>query len=89
MERTTINGEEVIKYTVEEFIRATRPDGLGHIYFNGEHIAEFEEVICDCCNADIVQPEDKPKEMVVFCVPGAAWCNKCFEKLVKGGARMK
>jgi hypothetical protein len=29
VEKTTIKGEEVVKYTVEEFIRATRPDGLG------------------------------------------------------------
>ena len=80
VERQMIRDEEVIKYTVEEFITATRPDGLGHIYFNGEHIAAFEEVICDCCNADIVQPENSPGELVVFCIPGAAWCKDCFER---------
>ena len=80
MEKTTIKGDEVVKYTVEEFIRATRPDGLGHIYFNGEHIAAFEEVICDACNANLVQPEDKPEEFVVFSLLDRAWCKKCFEE---------
>lgn len=75
-----VKGEQVMKYTVEEFIKATRPDGLGHIYFNDEHIAAFEEVICDSCNADINQPEDKPEEPTVFAIPGAAWCRECFER---------
>lgn len=78
--REEIKGEEVIEYTVQEFIAATRPDGLGHIYFNEEHIAAFEEVICDCCNAEIVQPEDRPDEPTVFAIPGAAWCRECFER---------
>lgn len=75
-----VKGEEVACYTVEEFIKATRPDGLGHIRFNGELIASFEEVICDCCNANIVQPEDRPFELTVFAIPGAAWCKECFEE---------
>ncbi len=79
MERIIEKGEEVIMYTVDEFIRATRPDGKGYIYLDGEKIAEFEEVICDCCNADIIQPEDQPDELMVFCIPGMAWCRKCFE----------
>jgi hypothetical protein len=80
MEQYIIKGEEVSSYTVEEFIRETRPDGFGHIYFNGEHIAAFEEIICDCCNANIVQPLDKPGELTVFAIPGAAWCRECFER---------
>ena len=81
--REEVKGEEVIKYTVAEFIKATRPDGLGHIYFNEEHIAAFEEVICDCCNADIVQPEDMPEAPAVFAIPGAAWCQECFQRWVE------
>ena len=81
--REVIKTEEVTKYTVAEFIKATRPDGLGHIYFNEEHIATFEEVICDSCNADIVQPEDNPDEPTVFAIPGAAWCRDCFERWAK------
>ena len=80
MEQKIIKGEKVISYTVEEFIRETRPDGFGHIYFNEELIASFEEVICDCCNANIVQPEDRPEEATVFAIPGAAWCRECFER---------
>jgi len=79
MEKLNIKGEEVSKYTVAEFIRATRPDGKGHIYLDGDEIAEFEEVLCDCCNAEIIQSEDKPDELVVFCLPGVAWCKECFE----------
>ena len=83
MKKLNIKGEEVSKYTVAEFIRATRPDGKGHIYLDGDEIAEFEEVICDCCNAEIIQPEDKPDELVVFCLPGVAWCKECFERWAK------
>lgn len=78
--REKVKGEEVAKYTVPEFIAATRPDGFGHIYFNEEEIAAFAEVICDCCNAEIVQPEDSPEELTVFAIPGAAWCRECFER---------
>jgi hypothetical protein len=80
MEKTYISGEEVVMYTLEEFIRATRPDGLGHIYVNGEHVAEFEEVICDWCNVDITQPEKEPGTSVVFLTMNRAWCRECFER---------
>lgn len=75
-------GEEVTLYTVEEFIRATRPDGLGHIYVDDVDCGGMSEVLCDCCNAEIVQPENSPGELVVFCIPGAAWCKDCFERWV-------
>lgn len=84
MERQIIKGEEAYSYTVEEFIRATRPDGLGHIYFNGEHIAAFEEVVCDSCNAEIIQPEDATEELVVHVWADRAWCQECFERWVTG-----
>jgi len=80
MERRAIKGEEVTCYTVNEFIKATRPDGLGHIWFNDELIASFKEVLCDLCNAPLVQPEDRPDELMVFAIPGAAWCRECFEE---------
>ena len=83
MEKTIVKDEEVIKYTVDEFIRATRPDGKGHIYLDGKEIAAFEEVLCDLCNAEIIQPEDNPDEPVVFCLPGVAWCRACFERWAK------
>ena len=72
--------EEVTLYTLEEFIRATRPDGLGHIYVDGMDCGGMSEVLCDCCNAELFQPEDNPEELVVFCIPGAAWCKGCFER---------
>lgn len=80
MEKQTIKGEEVASYTVAEFIKGTRPDGMGHIYFDGEEIAAFDEVICDLCNKDIVQPADKPEELVVHEFAGMAWCGECFER---------
>ena len=80
MGKAIVKDEEVIKYTVKEFIRATRPDGKGHIYLDGKEIAAFEEVLCDCCNMEIIQPEDKPDELVVFCLPSVAWCGNCFER---------
>ena len=82
MERQMIKGEEAYSYTVEEFIRATRPDGLGHIYFNGEHICAFEEVVCDSCNAQITQPEDEPGRLVTHVWADRAWCQECFERWV-------
>jgi len=66
-------------YTLREFIRATRPDGLGHIYVDGVDCGGMSEVLCDCCGNEIIQPEDKPEELVVFCIPGFAWCKECFE----------
>jgi hypothetical protein len=89
VEQRVLRGEEVTAYTVEEFIRATRPDGLGHIYFNDEHIAAFEEVICDCCNAEIEQPEDNPEALAVFAIPCAAWCKRCFEEWLNGGEQTR
>ena len=73
-------GEEVTQYTLEEFISATRPDGLGHIYVDGMDCGGMSEVLCDCCNTNIIQPENSPAELVVFCIPGAAWCKDCFER---------
>jgi hypothetical protein len=75
-----IKGEEIACYTVEEFIKSTRPDGLGHIWFNDELIASFEEVLCDCCNTPLVQPKERPDELMVFAIPGAAWCRQCLEE---------
>ena len=79
MERKIMKEEEVVSYTVAEFTMATRPDGKGYIFLDGEKIAEFEEVICDCCNAEIVQPEDDPEKLVVHVIANNAWCDKCLE----------
>ena len=75
--------EETVGYTLAEFVKATRPDGKGYIYLDGAKIAEFEEVVCDSCNADIVQPEDQPDKQVVFVYADRAWCEECFEQWVK------
>jgi hypothetical protein len=84
METTMVKGEEAYSYTVEEFIRATRPDGLGHVYVDDIHCGAFREVLCDCCGDEIVQPEDNAQETVVFTIPGFAWCKKCFGWWVEG-----
>ena len=78
MEKQTIKGEEVVSYTVEEFIKATRPDGLGHIYVDGIHCGGMREVLCDCCNAEIVQPENEPQRLMVHVLANNAWCGRCF-----------
>ena len=36
MKETEVKGEEVVQYSLSEFIKATRPDGKGYICFNGE-----------------------------------------------------
>ena len=70
-----------MKYTLKEFIQKFRPDGKGHIWFNEEHIAEFEEVLCDSCNKQIMQPENEPDKKVVFMPDDAhAWCEDCFKE---------
>ena len=86
MERTYEKGEEVNIYTLDEFIKATRPDWFGHIYLDDVAIAAFEDVLCDCCNAEITQPEDEPHKHVVFCLLDRAWCKKCFERWWKNHA---
>jgi len=80
MEQNIIKGEEVKGYTVEEFIRATRPDGQGHIYLDGQLIASFEEVLCDFCNARIDQPQVAPRALMVFSLMDRAWCRECFTR---------
>ena len=69
-------------FTTEEFIRAFRPDGFGHIGMQdgegkGVFDIPFEEIICDVCNGEIVQPEDEPLKKVVFVLDGYALCEDC------------
>ena len=78
MEQIVIKEVEVVRYTIEEFIRATRADGLGHIYVDGVDCGGMREVLCDCCGEQIVQPEDNPGKLVVFLLLNRAWCRDCF-----------
>jgi hypothetical protein len=69
-------------FTIEEFIRAFRPDGLGHIRMEdgeGKEVFDvtFEEIVCDRCNCELVQPEDEPFKKVVFVLDGYALCEDC------------
>ena len=69
-------------FTIEEFIRAFRPDGLGHIRMEdgeGKEVfnVTFEEIVCDLCNCELVQPEDEPFKKVVFVLDGYALCEDC------------
>lgn len=80
MEQTIENGELVSAYTVQDFVRTTRPDGYGYIYLDDEEIARFEEVLCDNCNAHITQPVDDDQKQVVFCLLDRALCTQCFER---------
>jgi hypothetical protein len=82
MERIMVKGEEACSYTVEEFIKATRPDGFGHLYFNGEHICAYTDILCDACNKELVQPEDDPEKLVIHVWADRAWCQECFERWV-------
>lgn len=78
------NGEDVLHYTLEEFIKTTRPDGLGHIIISDMNIDEpptditFDGVVCDFCNAEIVQTAD-PEDEVVHVVGSYAMCDACFK----------
>lgn len=80
MEQTKIKEEEVISYTVAEFIEAYRPDGKGYICLDGKPIAAFEEILCDSCNAEITQPESEPLKPVVHVLANMAWCAECLER---------
>lgn len=79
------NNEEVVSYTVEGFIRATRPDGYGYICLDGRKIAAFEEVLCDICNKRIVQTEDEPDKTVVHVIENMAICGSCLKRWYRGG----
>ncbi len=77
---------QVMAFSVEEFIRAFRPDGLGHIRMEdgeGEEVFDvtFEEIVCDICNCEMVQPEDDPLKKVVFVLDGYALCEECRERI--------
>ena len=77
---------QITAFSVEEFIRAFRPDGLGHIRMEdgeGEEVFDstFEEIVCDLCNCEIVQPEDDPLKKVVFVLDGYAICEECRERI--------
>ena len=82
MEKSIIKGEELVKYTVEEFIRATRPDGLGHIYVDAVDCGGMREVLCDSCNKEVIQPENEPDKPMVYVSADRAWCRECFERWV-------
>ena len=84
MEKQIIQKEEAYSYTVKEFIRATRPDGFGHIYVDGLDCGGMSEVLCDSCNKEILQPEDEPGKLVVHLWENMAWCQECFERWVVG-----
>ena len=77
---------QFMAFSVEEFIRAFRPDGLGHIRMedgDGEEVFDitFEEIVCDLCNCEIVQPEDDRLKKVVFVLDGYAVCEECRERI--------
>ena len=77
---------QVMAFTVEEFVRAFRPDGLGHIRIEdgeGGEVSDitFEEIVCDLCNCEVVQPEDDPFKKVVFVLDGYALCEECRKRI--------
>ncbi|MEI6166658.1 MAG: hypothetical protein WCS52_05645 [bacterium] len=76
--------EEVVSYTVDEFIKATRPDGFGYMYLNGKEIAAFIEVLCDACNAEITQPKSEPEAKLVHVFANRAWCSDCVDRWLGG-----
>jgi hypothetical protein len=77
---------QFMAFSVEEFIHAFRPDGLGHIRMEddeGEEVFDipFEEIVCDICNCEMVQPEGDPLKKVVFVLDGYALCEECRERI--------
>jgi hypothetical protein len=63
-------------YTVKEFKEKYRPDGKGHQII-GDHDTPFDEVVCDICNAEIVQPENEPDKKVIWMDSVGAYCENC------------
>lgn len=81
--------KKFIEMTVKEFKQRFREDGKGKIaitFENGEteKLAEFEEVVCDYCNAEITETDFETKEpnKVFMTSPGMsmAVCKDCAEK---------
>jgi hypothetical protein len=65
--------------TVSEFRKYYRKDknGKGHISFDGANDILFDEIVCDICNAEILQPEGEPDKKVVFVDEKNAYCERC------------
>ena len=77
---------DLTTFTIKEFIRAFRPDGLGHIRMedgegNEQFDVAFNEIVCDICNCEIIRPEAEPLKKVVFVLDGYALCESCCEQI--------
>jgi len=77
-------------FTAKEFIRAFRPDGKGHITIEdgaGSEVSDvsFDEIVCDLCNAELIQPKDEPNKKIVFVLDGYALCHECRESVAREG----
>ena len=79
---------EIEKLAFSEFVKRFRPDGKGHIYVGlpGDYAdIEFNEVVCDFCNAEIppkIEKEDGiNEESTVYMDGDYALCRNCFESI--------
>jgi hypothetical protein len=82
--------KDYIEMTVKEFKQRLRPDGVGIVAFTDsdgktEILSAFTEVVCDFCNAEITEKDEKTKEpnKVYLSIPGMSYaiCKKCFERI--------
>ena len=80
------------KLTYTKFIRKTRPTGQGHITIQGgdgkTSTITFSEVVCDLCNAEIVQYPDKIRddgflENPIYLDGSYAICESCHNKIAQ------
>ncbi len=82
--------KDYIEMTVKEFKQRFRPDGVGMVAFTDsdgktEILSTFKEVICDFCNAEITETDEKTKQPnnVYLSNPGMSYaiCKKCHERI--------
>jgi hypothetical protein len=69
---------KIQEYTFDEWMEKFRPDGKGRIGIGvpGDmEVIEFDEIICDYCNAEITA-DDK----FIWVNGSYSLCEKCFEE---------
>ena len=80
---------KIEEYTLKEFIKKFRPKGLGVIKVGAEDPIYFKEVICDICNKEVLQPNKKPNQKVIFVIYNYALCSECIKETIKNHERQQ
>jgi hypothetical protein len=71
-------------YSKTAWVKAFRPDGLGHIVISGgsepPHDIVFSEIVCDACNADAGADQADGSEGLIFYDGVDSLCEACGHK---------